>query len=86
MTIESIAQRWIRFEKAVISIDAPPIQRSEMRLAFYAGVKTMLDVCLELGELPQSLAVVLLHAFHEESRRFGATLGDSAPEDADDDS
>ena len=72
--MKTIEQRWLDFEARVVAPDAPPLQRSEMRLAFYAGFKSMLDVNFELAELDQLSAVFLLEKFHTESRRFGASL------------
>jgi len=72
--MKTIEQRWTDFESRVIAADAPPLQREEMRTAFYAGFKSMLDVNFELAELDQLSAVFLLEKFHSEARRFGASL------------
>lgn len=39
-----IAHGWRGFDKAVISPQAPEIQRTEMRMAFYAGAAVVLEV------------------------------------------
>ncbi|MFP3549719.1 hypothetical protein SB861_03255 [Paraburkholderia sp. SIMBA_049] len=72
--MKTIEQRWTDFESRVITADAPPLQRDEMRNAFYAGFKAMLDVNFELAELDELSAVFLLEKFHNESRRFVASL------------
>ncbi|CAB3758473.1 hypothetical protein [Paraburkholderia humisilvae] len=72
--MKTIADRWTDFEARVVAPDAPPLQRDEMRLAFYAGFKSMLDVNFELAGLDELSAVFLLERFHIEARRFGASL------------
>jgi hypothetical protein len=86
MSAHTIAQEWDRFESSVIAADAPTIQRDEMRIAFYAGFKSMLDLNKVLGAMPETPAIEALKALAYESREFGVTLGGRAREDIDDDS
>lgn len=86
MNVTTIAQEWECFRFRVIAADAAPIQRREMRLAFYAGFKSMLDLNLVIGAMPEALAIMALCALAEESRLFPAMHDESVHEDADDDS
>lgn len=47
--MRTIEQYWNIFEACVIPQRAGPVQRSEMRKAFYAGVATMMEVNQALG-------------------------------------
>jgi hypothetical protein len=69
-----IQQCWLDFRMKVISPGAPDIQVREMRLAFYAGFKSMLDLNMKLAELDEHRAVCLLEQLHQEARRFGASV------------
>lgn len=72
MSVKTIADRWEDFRARVISPVAPAIQVSEMRMAFYAGFKAMLDAELEIADLDsQTAGVAILHALHEEAITFG---------------
>ncbi len=72
--MKTIDDRWQDFQAGCIDRDAPPLQMREMRIAFYAGFKSMLDANLELAELDERQAVRLLEQLHIEARRFGASL------------
>jgi hypothetical protein len=37
-----MAEQWDKFARAVVPIGAPPIQRQEMRRAFYAGAQAVM--------------------------------------------
>lgn len=53
--MNTIAELWSAYEKQVLPLDAPAIQRSECRRAFYAGVRGWLDMSadrLEEGDEP----------------------------------
>lgn len=69
-----ISERWAEFRERVIDPNAPDVQVSEMRIAFYAGFKAMLDANLELAMIDQLTAVRLLEQLHIEAPRFGASL------------
>lgn len=86
MNVPTIAQEWECFRFRVMAADAAPIQRREMRLAFYAGFKSMLDLNLVIGAMPEALAIMALCALAEESRLFPAMHDESVNEDASDDS
>lgn len=74
--MKTIAERWELFRTRVISPAAPPIQVAEMRLAFYAGFKAMLDAEMEIADLnPEDAGVAALHAFHVEAATYGLDTG-----------
>lgn len=70
--MDTIEKRWNSFRTQVISADAPPIQVREMRLAFYGGVKAMLDANLEMAELPEHVGVAALQLYYAEVAAFPA--------------
>ena len=45
-----IADAWTQFEASVLAPDAPDIQRSEMKIAFYGGANCTLQLLRQLGE------------------------------------
>lgn len=45
-----IAREWRDFDLRLIPMDAPPVQRTEMRRAFMAGVQVMLGIAHGIGQ------------------------------------
>jgi hypothetical protein len=81
--MKSIAERWTDFDTRVISPNAPPIQHEEMRIAFYAGCATMIDVENEVATIrDDTLCVIILETIYQEVFRFGRTFGQSGRNDA----
>jgi hypothetical protein len=79
--MKTIEERWHDFRRRVIHADAPEIQVTEMRIAFYAGFQAMLDATITISLLENELlGMVELEKLHIEARRFGdllyQTLGD----------
>jgi hypothetical protein len=72
--MKSIEERWREFSAHVIPRDAPLIQYHEMRKAFYAGFKSMLDVDEELTRMTDEAAIILLDKYYRESQSFAASL------------
>ncbi|WP_228937480.1 hypothetical protein [Paraburkholderia saeva] len=68
----TIAENWDLFDKRVIDPSAPQIQRNEMRMAFYAGIHTMLCLQFELAALDNLQALAVLNSLHREGERFMA--------------
>jgi hypothetical protein len=66
----NIADRWTQFRTLHIASTAAPAQLHDLRIAFYAGFRAMLDANLEIAELDEVVAVLRLEQFHRESRRF----------------
>jgi hypothetical protein len=74
--MKTIAERWQEFDERVISLHAPPIQHEEMRLAFYAGCATMIDVENEVASIgDDTLCVIVLETIYQEVFRFGRNHG-----------
>jgi hypothetical protein len=74
--MKSIAERWTEFEQRVIATDAPQIQRDEMRLAFYGGCSTMIDVSNEVADtIDDTWAVIMLETIYQEVLKFGLHYG-----------
>ena len=69
--MKSIEQRWKDFRARVMDPDCPEIQVREMRLAFFAGFRSMLDATVFLAGFDERLAVVELEKLHIEARAFG---------------
>jgi len=47
---QRIAEAWNQFSRMVIAKDAPPIQRREMRMAFYAGATALFTMIMNILE------------------------------------
>jgi hypothetical protein len=74
----SIAAAWASFEQAVLT-DAPPIQRRQMRRAFYAGARELLNTILAmldpgLNETEADLS--RMDALNDELERFAVDLAE----------
>lgn len=70
--MNTIAQQWGAFEALVVPKDAPPVQRQEMRRAFYAGAEAMLRMQWEIGDkaVSETAGVAMMEGWHDECRRF----------------
>jgi hypothetical protein len=76
--MKSIAERWTEFERRVIASDAPQIQRDEMRLAFYAGCATLIDVENEVASVDDdAVCVIMLDTIYQEVWKFGSLYGET---------
>lgn len=73
--MRTIAQQWTDFERAIL-INAGPVQRSEMRRAFYAGAQAVLFVSIQIADADASdeAGAAMLQGLHDECRRFGAEI------------
>ncbi|MBN3756037.1 hypothetical protein G3N95_24055 [Paraburkholderia sp. Tr-20389] len=71
--VKSIDARWNDFSARHIAYASPAVVH-DLRIAFYAGFKAMLDANLEIAELDEASAVLELEGLHIESHRFGASL------------
>lgn len=79
--MKTIGQRFQDFRTRVIHPEAPEMQVREMRIAFYAGFLSMLDVNLTLAMFNEELAIVELEKLHIEARRFFDLLHQQQGED-----
>ena len=70
--MNTIAEQWGLFEKAVIPIDAPAIQRQEMRRAFYGGAAALLRLQWVVGDgaIGEDAGVAIIEGWHDECLRF----------------
>lgn len=72
-----IEAMWLEFVKAV-ALDAPEVsevQRSEMRLAFYAGFTKSFRTIVKLSdELPEDQAAAVLDQVEAELRRYAESV------------
>jgi hypothetical protein len=68
--VTTVAAFWERYRREVLPVTAPAIQVQECRRAFYAGVKAMLAVLLEIGDdaVSEDEGVELIERLHEECR------------------
>lgn len=69
------AMLWEGFRSAVVHPDAPPSQIYEMRLAFYAGIHSMLRLQLNvIGEdsCSEDEGAAIMQRIHEECMAFGS--------------
>ncbi|MEX3950589.1 hypothetical protein AB4Y45_25545 [Paraburkholderia sp. EG287A] len=67
----TIEERWTNYRLRRIDHGTPPERLQELRTAYYAGFRGMLDATRELSELDEYVARSLLERLHIESRRFG---------------
>lgn len=70
--MNTIAEQWAVLEAAVIPKNAPPVQRQEMRRAFYAGAEAMLRLQWGVGDkaVSEDAGVAMMEGWHEECRLF----------------
>ena len=68
--MSTIQQEWEDFKAAVMPKDAPPIQRQEMRRAFYAGARTMLSLHLDTCDLSKDEWITNMQGWHAECTQF----------------
>ncbi len=68
----TIAQQWATFERLVMPAGAGPVQRQEMRRAFYAGFQGALNVGTEIAaaDLSDEAGAAVLQGLHEECQLF----------------
>lgn len=78
--MNTIAAEWDSFCARAMPEDAPPIQVTEMRRAFYMGAVCMLR--LQLGASDKSVsedaAVMMLQGWHDECDLFAQQLSEGA--------
>lgn len=70
--MNTITEQWALFESSVMPKDAPPIQRQEMRRAFYSGAEAMLRIqhAIASGTVSEDAGVAILQGLHEELHGF----------------
>jgi hypothetical protein len=73
----SIAAGWDGYRKMVIHPQAPEIQLSECRMAFYAGATVLMEAimkCLDPGEEPTADDMARMASIQKELDDFAATF------------
>jgi hypothetical protein len=76
MALRTIAQHWAAFERLVLPADCGPVQRQEMRRAFYCGAHAVLTITLEISsaEVSEDAGAAILEGLHDECRRFATDV------------
>lgn len=78
-SLNTVAGQWATFE-TVLPLNAPPMQRKEMRLAFYAGVEAVLRILVQIGrdDVSQEAGEALLQSLHDECQAFARAYGQTS--------
>lgn len=76
--MRKLASAWDTFVAAVLPPSAGPVQRQEMRRAFYAGAQAALLVTVAISEpeVSEEAGVATLEALHEECRQFAKAISE----------
>lgn len=74
--MNTIQEQWDLFNSLVIPVNAPPIQKQEMRRSFYAGAQAMAKIQLAITEkgVSQEQATEILSGCHDEITEFAELL------------
>lgn len=73
--MNTVQEQWQIFSALVVPKDAPEVQITEMRRAFYAGVEAMLRIQWAIGGIEnEEAAVAMLEGVHDECRRFSVEI------------
>lgn len=74
--MNTIQEQWAQFRTLVVPKNAPPVQVSEMRMAFYAGVEAMLRIQFAISDdsISEDSGVAMLEGIHDECRRFASEI------------
>lgn len=72
--MNTIEEHWINFSTMVIGEDAPEVQKQMMRLAFFAGAQSVLDIQLNVSSesVSEDDAIKIIEALHIEAHSFAA--------------
>ena len=73
MKRQLMAEQWDQFSRSVLPRDAPQVQRTEMRRAFYAGAQSILFRVIQAltpESEPTDKDVDLLQDVHDELKEF----------------
>lgn len=74
--MKTIQSGFESFNKDVIPVQAPAIQRREMRMAFYAGATHIIQTMIALGEpnISEEAGVMILENLRLEAVEFAKSL------------
>lgn len=74
--MKTVALCWAEYEALVLPKDAPPVQRSECRLAFYAGVESAFSILETMDETMSDDAMgAFVNGCREECRQLARDYG-----------
>jgi hypothetical protein len=77
MSADLVERAWREFEASVVALEAGPVQRAEMKLAFFGGaarVFTMITTELSAGDEPQPDDLAKMDSLDRELKEFAAAL------------
>jgi hypothetical protein len=80
-----LAEQWASFEAGVMPLDAPDIQRKEMRCAFYGGAAALYHILmhgLDPGTQETDADMAKMQALHDELEEFPALIAREAQREA----
>lgn len=75
--MRTVAQWWEMFDAMVVPKDAHPIQRSEMKRAFYAGFTSALRAGIHMADESgddDDAGAAMMENLHVECQRFAAEV------------
>lgn len=70
--MNTIQTQWEKFSSLVVPKDASPVQKQEMRRAFYAGAEAMSKILFAIGDqsLSEDAGAQILEGCQDEINRF----------------
>lgn len=69
--MKTIEQEWLAFEMAVVPKEAGPVQRFEMKKAFYSGAYAVLtQMRIVANQTNEDVAVTMIENMNRECRDF----------------
>ena len=70
--MNTVQEQWESFASLVIPKNAPPVQRQEMRRAFYAGAEAMMRIQWAIGGegISEQAGIQILEGCSDELKRF----------------
>lgn len=69
--LKTVEDRWLEFAKKVIPVNAPDVQRKEMRKSFFAGVLDTLALCHDvIPTMSDDDAAAYLDSLYRETDEF----------------
>lgn len=74
--MNTVQQQWEAFASLVIAKDAPPIQRREMKRAFYAGAQALLAITYNLGGEDEDAGIQTLMSLDAELQMFALDIAE----------
>lgn len=68
----TLASKWDAFQTLVVPASAGPVQRQEMRRAFYAGAEAVLQLMWGIGDknVSEEQGMETISSWHEECQNF----------------